>query len=393
MKHRLNIFISYRRSDSRDFAGRLYDNLQNDYDVFLDTEDGIPYGEKFLSVIVNEIEKADIFLMVIGKDSCAEFKEREGGDDYVIKEIVHAKASNCKIIPVLIHEAKIPNCFPEPITFVSDLNIFKFGEKFSMYLQELKSQVAKEQKHVTKELCSDFISEVLDGIEQERLVVLFSQDFTNIHQHYENIKLEMQGKFKDEFYAVAIPAYVDEQEEYFTYIANDCGMSGQVEKVNDWNFVMRKKLKACENKVLLFITEIENGNEKLDRQFATILRNLSSEFSHFHAIFVGRKNLAKLVYEGGDLSPLNNAKELFSPDEKMKLGEVKIAQQFQSMKKHKERVCRLLNAEKLERFTAWSDDEVVNQLFWKNLLLKEGVRFAWRGELTKEVARDVLGCV
>ena len=64
MGNRQKIFISYRREDSKEFAAHLHTQLENDYDVFLDTEDGIPYGEKFLPVIIKNIEKADILLVM-----------------------------------------------------------------------------------------------------------------------------------------------------------------------------------------------------------------------------------------------------------------------------------------------------------------------------------------
>lgn len=396
MGNRLKVFISYRRKDSKEFAEHIHTHLENDYDVFLDTEDGIPYGEKFLNVIKNSIEEADVVLMVIGKDACTEFESRKGKEDYVVKEIEHAHASSCKIIPVLMNGANIPNCFPDSIAFVSELNIFQFGNKFSMYIRELKEKLQKEKQKTTqkikKELNSTFLQQVVEGIEKERLVVLFSQDFTDIHEHYQQIRAEMKARFSDDFYTVSVPSYVNDEEEYFGCIANDCGMVCKVKKVHDWSVAMKNKLEESQKPLMLFVTEIENGDEKLDKKFTRILRDLSLKYSHFHVLCIGRKDLAKLVYGEGHLSPLNNAKELFFPDVAMKLGEEKIAQQFQTMGKYRGRICKLLQKEKVGRYSTWSYDETINQLFWKNLLVKNGNKFTWRGELTKEVASEVLGC-
>ena len=52
----------------------------------------------------------------------------------------------------------------------------------------------------------------------------------------------------------------------------------------------------------------------------------------------------------------------------------------------------ILKREKISRFTTWYHNETINTLFWKNLLVKEGSYLVWRGELTKEIARDVLEC-
>ena len=389
MQKNLKIFISYRRADSSDFAGRLHDNLKDEYNLFFDTEDGIGAGEKFLNVIVNEIEKADVFLMVIGKESAKEFKAREGKDDYVLKEIVQAQKSSCTIIPVLMGGVGSIEYLPDEVVSIRELSFYEFSHaKFSLNVEGLKQEIDK----CKPKLNNNFVEEVLNGVEREKLVVLFSQDFTNIEKYYEAVKQEVKAKFSDKFYPLSIPSFVDDAEEYFACIAQDCGLSCEVKKASDWNSAMRKRLKETQEDVLLFVTDIENGDEKLDKQFATILRNLKSEFSHFHAILVGRKDLAKLVYGESELSPLNSAKELFFPDEGLVLGEEKIAQQFQTMGKKREQLCKLLNKEQLGRFSVWSFNETINKLFWKNLLVRDDKHFVWRGELTKSIGREVLEC-
>jgi len=367
MGNRLNIFISYRRDDSTDFAGRLHDNLMQEYDnVFLDTEDGIPAGKKFLTVIVNEIEKADVFLMLVGKESAKNFekKKAEGNEDYVLKEIVHAQKSSCTIIPVLAHEVNGIAYLPKEITFIKELSYYAFAHpKFSLNFKGLVQEIEKCRPKVKEEINRAFTQEVMNEVLNEKLLVLFSQDFTDISKHYESIKTAVKSKFSDEFYMVSIPSFVDEAEEYFACVATDCGISCEVKKVSDWNRAMQEKLSASSKPLLLFVTDLENGNEIFDKQFATILRSLKSKFPHFHAILVGRKELATLVYGEGTLSPLNNAKELFFPEQETKLGSNKITQQFNSMGKYKTQVCKLLKKEKVARFAAWSHDETINSLF------------------------------
>jgi len=394
MGNRLNVFISYRRADSSNFSGRLHDNLKNDFDVFYDTEGGIDYGEEFPAALIEGIEKADIFLMVIGKKSCEEFKLREGKPDFVLKEILHAQQSSCLVLPILMDGVNMPNCLPKEIANIAKLNAYEFRHnKFSVDLADLREKLQTHRAKSPKLINKGFVQDVLDGIEEDRLVVLFSQDLTDIADHYQNIKLQMKSKFSDKFYTVAIPSYVDEEEEYFTCIADDCGMSCDIKRVNDWNIVMRGRLKERSEPLMLLVTEIENGNQELDKQFANILRNLKNEFAHFHALFIGRKALAYLVYGEGNLSPLNNAKQMFFPDEGMKLGEEKITQLFHTLgSKYRPQLCKLLEKKSLGRYSTWSYNETINQLFWKNLLVKNGKNFAWRGELTKEVGRDVLGC-
>ncbi|MBI3439214.1 MAG: toll/interleukin-1 receptor domain-containing protein, partial [Proteobacteria bacterium] len=62
------IFIGYRRDDSADVAGRIYDQLESKFGegrLFKDV-DSIPPGEHFQSYIARIISQCRIFLAVIG---------------------------------------------------------------------------------------------------------------------------------------------------------------------------------------------------------------------------------------------------------------------------------------------------------------------------------------
>jgi hypothetical protein len=62
------IFISYRREDSADICGRIYDHLVGRYDkaaVFKDV-DSIPYGESFPEYIQTTLKECAVCLAVIG---------------------------------------------------------------------------------------------------------------------------------------------------------------------------------------------------------------------------------------------------------------------------------------------------------------------------------------
>lgn len=108
MQSQLQLFISYRRIDSAGYAGRIYENLANRFRVFFDTE-GIPYGHVFPDVLRENVEKADICLVIIGKESCREFQKRVDGVDYVVEEIYHAHITDTLIIPILIEGAMMPD--------------------------------------------------------------------------------------------------------------------------------------------------------------------------------------------------------------------------------------------------------------------------------------------
>ena len=88
------VFISYRRDDSQDAAGRICDRLSKEFGhdtVFMDV-DNLPIGCDFREHLRNSVLQCDIFLAVIGKqwlDSAdGEGNRRiENKDDFVRFEI------------------------------------------------------------------------------------------------------------------------------------------------------------------------------------------------------------------------------------------------------------------------------------------------------------------
>jgi len=292
-------------------------------------------------------------------------------------------------IPILMEGVEFPSCFPERIEFISAHNAFEFGRNsFSIYMDRL----IKDLKRLPKKQNRDFVKEVIDELDRERLLVLFSQDFTSIDSYLEEIKRLLLEKFNQQLYKVSVPSYLEDEEEYFSCIAKDSGLSYQSKKANDWYRAMREKLRGNTEPILLLVTDLEDGNEQLDRKLATRLRSLKEEFTHFYTICVGRKALAKLVYGEAYLSPLNNAKEIFFPEDGKKLSEDRIVQQFNSLGKDLNLLCKYLKREELGRFATWSHNKLIRTLFWKNLLVKKNRKFVWRDELTREIGREVLGC-
>lgn len=111
-----NIFISYRRADSEDITGRLYDRLAQHFGkqaVFKDV-DSIPLGVNYKKYIDEQIEKCQIILVVIGK-SWANSKDSEGKkrlentSDLVRLEIESALQKELVLIPVFVQRAEMPN--------------------------------------------------------------------------------------------------------------------------------------------------------------------------------------------------------------------------------------------------------------------------------------------
>jgi hypothetical protein len=109
------IFISYRRDDSEGEAGRLFDDLARafgDNSVFMDVS-GINPGADFRKAIDDNVASCGVLLAVIGP-AWATIHDGQGvrrlddANDFVRLEIASALTRNVAVIPVLVHDAKMP---------------------------------------------------------------------------------------------------------------------------------------------------------------------------------------------------------------------------------------------------------------------------------------------
>lgn len=108
------ILISYRREDSADVTGRIYDRLIQVFpqSVFRDV-DSIPLGVDFRAYLDEQVAKCNVFLAVIGRD-WLRGKGRKGKSrledpgDFVRIEIESALKRRIPVIPVLVQGSKMP---------------------------------------------------------------------------------------------------------------------------------------------------------------------------------------------------------------------------------------------------------------------------------------------
>ncbi len=109
------IFISYRRSDTQGYAGRLSDSLEAYFGgkrVFRDIED-IKGGSKYAKDIEDQLRTADAVIVLIGPNWLSVADENEerridDPEDWVVKEIVTAIENGTRIFPVLIEGTVLP---------------------------------------------------------------------------------------------------------------------------------------------------------------------------------------------------------------------------------------------------------------------------------------------
>lgn len=110
-----NVFISYRRDDSKGHAGRLFDGLRlrfGDNNVFMDVTT-IRAGASFVESIDRALANCDAFVVVVGPHwlSATDHTGRrrlDDSEDYVRTELSRALKCGTRIFPVLVDGARMP---------------------------------------------------------------------------------------------------------------------------------------------------------------------------------------------------------------------------------------------------------------------------------------------
>lgn len=110
-----NIFISYRRADSADVTGRIYDRLTGHFGksaIFKDV-DSIPPGVDFKEHLEKAVGRCKIFLVIIGDrwlgtTDSVQNSRLEDPRDFVRIEIEAALNRNILLIPILVRGAAMP---------------------------------------------------------------------------------------------------------------------------------------------------------------------------------------------------------------------------------------------------------------------------------------------
>lgn len=110
------IFICYRRSDSADITGRIYDRLVDELGrgpIFKDV-DSIPLGVDFKEHLDRKVRECSVLLAIMG-DHWTEAQDETGKKrledpaDFVRIEIESALESRIPVIPLLVRGAQMPD--------------------------------------------------------------------------------------------------------------------------------------------------------------------------------------------------------------------------------------------------------------------------------------------
>ena len=151
------IFLSYRREDSADVAGRIFDHLERRFGrdrLFLDV-DAIRYGEDFRRRIGQALDQTGVLLAIIGDrwiDAAdpaqpAGVRRLDDPNDYVGIEISSALERGITVVPVLVGEAQMPRVgdLPRHLAELSYRNAaeVRSGGDFVFHVNRLITSIAE----------------------------------------------------------------------------------------------------------------------------------------------------------------------------------------------------------------------------------------------------------
>jgi hypothetical protein len=138
------IFISYRREDADEAAGRLSDHLVSQFgqdNIFMDV-DGIAPGRDFRKVIEETLTQCDVLLGVMGRN-WLDIKDETGNrrldneTDFVRLEIASALRRDIPVIPVRVQGASVP----KPDALPTDLKDFSYRNAVELTHERWNSDV------------------------------------------------------------------------------------------------------------------------------------------------------------------------------------------------------------------------------------------------------------
>jgi hypothetical protein len=154
-----HIFVSYRRSDSADIAGRIYDRLIGKFGrgpIFKDV-DSIPLGLDFKEYLDMKVGECDVFLAIIGDEwltasDSAGKRRLDDPTDFVRIEIESALERKIPVIPLLVRDAHMPR--EEDLPPSLQKLVYRNGTPIRSdpdFHRDMDRLIAALEKYVTKE--------------------------------------------------------------------------------------------------------------------------------------------------------------------------------------------------------------------------------------------------
>ena len=162
------VFISYRRNDSAQWADKLYRHLSLRFgkDLVFEDVDSIEPGEKWLDAISQELSSCLVMLVIIGRywlNSIDGTSRLNDPDDVLRMEIVEALTRKTKVIPVLVDSAVMPDfdALPEPLKPLASF------QAVSLRARKWRGDVQQLIEHLRKIILPTAAQATLESVNQE----------------------------------------------------------------------------------------------------------------------------------------------------------------------------------------------------------------------------------
>ena len=163
MENSGKIFISYRRSDTEGYAGRIFDRLKSHFGrnkIFMDV-DTIQPGENFIEAIEDAVSSCEVLIALIG-DEWLKITDEYGNfrlntpNDFVKVEITTALKRGIRVIPVLLAGVSMPKAreLPNELVSLTERNALEIRhgsfdadvDKLLVAIEKVFTRIAQEDK-------------------------------------------------------------------------------------------------------------------------------------------------------------------------------------------------------------------------------------------------------
>ena len=173
------IFISYRREESRWSARSLYSRLCRDFDpkqIFMDI-DAIALGQDFVEAIETTVAKCNVLIAVVGNNWLTSEDDQgnrrlDSPEDFVRTEIGAALKRKIRVIPVLVNGALMPRAtdLPDDLKLLVRRNALLITEtSFDSDCQRLAAAIRRVLEKAAAEEQERLATERRQREEKERL--------------------------------------------------------------------------------------------------------------------------------------------------------------------------------------------------------------------------------
>lgn len=224
-----DIFISYRRSDSKNQAERLYNDLQREFgkdEVFMDTS-SIDLGDKWPDKLEDALKSARMVLVIIGPDWLKAVDDKgvrriDNVNDWVRLELAKSLEYAHRIVPVLVNDAALPSkCdLPACMQDLPDWEMLELrNDRWKQDLERLVGRIRKEisakwKQELQNKLCPRYDIKTQLG-QRNSALVYKAKDL--VLDRYVAIKVFIDNYNSDKFDESLIEAVqVSDEISFFT---------------------------------------------------------------------------------------------------------------------------------------------------------------------------------